>query len=253
MPKPTPGPPREAEAIVKEDYRHLRELDATGWHRELARLYASSIRLGGLGIADELPNVRLMEEDGDTVIVLPHVPTVRVITPQNSREPNGGLVLPLGGEYARLEPNGLLVLVVNPKAPDAVIISEVERALKEAREIHPPAVEKPGRAALNGRFDARTFAKWRQDKIVQMARLLAWRAGLAERNAKKYPERVIGSWLGFRSAKQTSEAKATLKKALANLPALTAQINEDRDGLRLGASLRFSNRSASYHYMRVSR
>ncbi len=250
MPKPTPRPPRDAKAILNDNYRRLGELDAAGWHDKLTRIYVLFIKLGGLGIADPLPNVTLMEENRSTIIVLPRVPTVQVMN--YCREPNGRFVIRPGGQYARLEPDGVLGMLVNLNAPDAVIIAEVKRALKEVRKVHPPAVEKPGRAALNGQFDARIFAKWRREMIVQMARLLAWRAGLDKRAARTYPDRVIGNWLGFRSAKETSKAKATLKKALANLPALTAQITQERDEVRFAASLRFSNQSASYRYKRIS-
>ncbi len=231
MPKPTPRPPRDAKAILKDKYHHLRDLDAAGWHDILTRIYTRFMELGGLGIAQALPNVTLTEEDGKTVVGTHHVPTVQIVLPRKThyREPNGREVLRPAAAIVQLEPNNLPAAIVNFNAPDAVIFAEFKRALKEVREIYPPPVEKPGRAALNGEFDARIFAKWRQQMIVPMAWLLVWRAGLDKPVARAYRDRVIGSWLGFANAKETSKAKATLKKALATLPALTAQINQDRD------------------------
>jgi hypothetical protein len=121
----------------------------------------------------------------------------------------------------------LPALIVNVDAPDAVILNELKRMLEEVRKHFGPPVAKRGRYALNSRFDKNTFAKWRNDKIVQLADLLARNAALKARGASSRPDHVLGKLIGKNSARETSEAKATLKKALASLPALAAQIAQD--------------------------
>ena len=70
--------------------------------------------------------------------------------------------------------------------------------------------------------------------------MLAWRATFNPIEAERYPDHVLWQWLGFGSkdgagavAKRTSAAKRTLKQALANRPALLAQISQEAN-LNLG-------------------
>jgi hypothetical protein len=95
-------------------------------------------------------------------------------------------------------------------------------------------VAKRGRHAPNNSIGTAAFAKWRSSKIVELGRLLAWRATLDPKEAKRYPDHVLGQWLGFGGkdgagavAKNTNAAKRTLKLALASRPALLAQIAQE--------------------------
>ena len=91
------------------------------------------------------------------------------------------------------------------------------------------AFSKPGPHALNSLFEVRTFLSWRNARIVQLAELLTWNAQRKARGLPRYPEHVLGGWLGLRDKIATNRAKGTLKKALASLPALAAQIKYDHD------------------------
>ncbi len=93
MPKPTPRPPQDAKAILNDNYRHLQELDATGWHDKLTRIYQVFLALGGLRIAVAHPNA-VLTDDGNKVVGMPHVPTVQIVEPRKAffREPNGEFV-----------------------------------------------------------------------------------------------------------------------------------------------------------------
>ena len=120
-------------------------------------------------------------------------------------------------------------LLVHLNATDKDIHDEVKRVLREIRKLHHPSIASPpkrkaGQYSLNTLLDEKTFKRWRDNKIVQFASLLMWRASLDEKAAKPYKNKVLGEWLELPSEKETSEAKATLKNALANLPALLTQI-----------------------------
>ena len=135
------------------------------------------------------------------------------------------LILPQQAGYV-LELYRLPALIVYVNAPDAVILSEIKRTLKAIRKPLRPPIAKPGRAAFNSLFDAHIFAKWRSEKIVQLAELLMWRAKLSKQEAKNYPDHVLGKWLGKETPQATTKAKNTLKEALASLPALGAQVRQ---------------------------
>jgi hypothetical protein len=62
---------------------------------------------------------------------------------------------------------------------------------------------------------------------VPLAYLLAWRAALSTKDAKRYPDHELGALLELDEPKDTSEAKTTLKNALAKLQPLAAQIEQD--------------------------
>ena len=115
-------------------------------------------------------------------------------------------------------------------------MEQVRLALEERKKSNPPPVSKPGRQAPNFRFDEATFAKWRAGKIVELARLLAWRANLPASERSKDRDWVLGEWLGYAGrarsgnlSKKTAEAKRTLREALACRPALIAQITQDAE------------------------
>ena len=210
-------PPEEAEKLLNKDYAYLKKLDTRGWRAQLLSIVRLSVE-NDLGLVEVLPNMMLLSRVGSgatprTMIWFHPVPTVQFIRPRE-------------GDF-RLAPNRQPALIVNVNAPDAVIFSELKRALKVVRRVFPAPVAKPGRVALNSLFDEHTFAKWRREQIVPLAELLAWRATLGKRDARHYPDHVLGEWLGMTGPKHTSEAKATLKKALASLPALTAQFHQD--------------------------
>jgi hypothetical protein len=204
--------------FLTRDYSHLQQLDAKGWYDQLTRLCKLSIDKN-LGLFKGDPNIVVFSRLGkpgeatETTIGQIGVPTVQFIGPREE-----GFRLPL---------ERLPALVVNVEAPDEVIQSELKLWLKEVRKYVKPPVAKRGQYALNYCYDEDTFAKWRADKIVEFAELLAWRATLDEQTKRRYREHVLGEWVGKESARTTSEAKATLKRALASLPALAAQIAHD--------------------------
>lgn len=131
----------------------------------------------------------------------------------------------------------LPAIIVNVDAPDDVIFKRLKLMLGEVRKYIKPPVAKPGRYHLNSRFDEYTFAKWKNDKIVEFADLLAWNATLKAQGEKRYREHELGERLGKYTSRMTSEAKATLKKALASLPALAAQISEEMQYEQLAQQL----------------
>ena len=88
-----------------------------------------------------------------------------------------------------LKSHRLPTLIVYLNAPDAVILSEIKRTLKTIPKQLRPPLAKPGRAAFNTLFDAHIFAKWRSEKIVQLAQLLVWRAKLSKSWLRLFEQR----------------------------------------------------------------
>jgi hypothetical protein len=216
VPKPTPAPPKEAEELLNKDYDYLEKLDAKGWFEELTTLRKLSVD-HELGLHKEDPNI-FITPSGNVAQL--GVRMVQVIEPSDA-----GFWLPR---------ERLPALIVNLNATDEDIIAAVKRTLEERKPVGAP-VRKPGRHAPNACFDKCTFEKWRNNQIVQLAYLLAWRAGLDAGDAKNYPDHVLGKWMtepkdtseakkDLTEPKDTSEAKTVLKEALASLSALFAQI-----------------------------
>jgi hypothetical protein len=133
-------------------------------------------------------------------------------------------------ELSALEKPALLVRI-DLKAPDAVIINGFRGALAEARKAHPAPVRNRGRDRLAGRFGPSRFASWRRWRIVELAELLAWREGEwpndDSRSSKRPSDAQIGRWLGFndRAGRGFEEAMRALSGALQGIPALWAQVN----------------------------
>jgi hypothetical protein len=203
LPKPT------------RDYRYLEQLDPLGWYRELTRLVRLSVDYD-LGLVELSPDLILSctwEGPGkETGTDLAHI---------------GTQTIQLVGQQEKgywLDSRRLPAIIVNPAAPDAIIIKELKKTLKEVRKYITPPVAKRGRYDLNNCFDKTTFEKWIDDRIVEFADLLAWNASQKVHNCEYYSEWVLGKWLGKSSARMTSETKKTLKKALGSLPPLSAQI-----------------------------
>lgn len=191
----------------------LRQLDAKGWWKELTKLHMLSV-LHGLGLHADNPNILPIRSRGKTIIGQIGVPTVQFVGPRD--------------EDFRLPRDRLPALIVNiVGVSDGVIIEAVKRELKNARKSFAAPITKPGRRAPNARFDEFTFKKWRRAKIVPLAYLLAWRAALSAKDAKRYPDHELGALLELDEPKDTSEAKTTLKNALAKLQPLAAQIEQD--------------------------
>ena len=97
-------------------------------------------------------------------------------------------------------------LVVDLNAPDKVIRHEFERMLKKARKRFRPPASKPGRWAMNACFDDRVFKKWRNDRIVQLADLLAWRSTLSPSEKAAGPNSVLVSDSGKIETLTTAES-----------------------------------------------
>jgi len=195
--------------------------DARGWYEELTRLYKLSIDYD-LGFVELSPNIivycRLGEpgEETETEVVHFGLPTVEFVGPNNS-----GYWLPS---------DRLPAIIVNVNAPSRVISEQLKRMLAEIRKHIKPPVRKRGRYSLNDRFDYDTFRKWIDDRIVEFADLLAWNAAMKAEGKPYYSEYELGKKLDEAiSRRMTSEKKRTLKKALASLPALAAQIAGEWD------------------------
>lgn len=223
-PEPTPDPPDKVKRFLKETAARLEQLDADGWSVELTDLYNLSVE-HNLGLHTSDPRTQTYGEAGETgeldeaAIVQLSVPTVQFIE--------------ASGEEFRLPPERRPAWIVDANASELTICEGIKRALEERRKSNPPPVAKRGRHAPNSCIDDATFAKWRTFKIVQLGRLFAWRARLDPKEAKRYPDHVIGQWLGFAGAKDTAsvpkkthEAKRTLERALESRPALLAKITQ---------------------------
>jgi hypothetical protein len=210
------------------DYTYLSQLDATGWYAELTRLFKLSVD-HDLGLAELSPTITLYCKLGNpgeaTETEMGHfgLPTVQLVGPNQ------------GGYW--LSGERLPAVIVNVDAPDDIIFKKLKRMLREIRKYIKPTVAKPGRYQLNSRFDEGTFKKWQNDKIVEFADLLAWNAGLTARGEEHYWEHELGERLGKYTSRTTSETKATLRKALASLPALAAQIAEEWESEQIAQQL----------------
>jgi hypothetical protein len=206
--------------FVKRDYAYLKKLDAKGWYAELTRLYKLSVD-HDLGLHKDDPNIIIIRKAGEadgTTIGQIGVATVQFVGRR--------------GEGFWVPRERLPALIVNVDAPDEVILRDLKRTLKAVRSHSDAPVVARGRYALNSRFDEKKiFKKWQKDQIVQLAELLAWCATPDAPERQSYPDHIpdliLGKWVGKDDKEVTSEAKATLKKALASLPAFAAQIAQD--------------------------
>lgn len=212
-------PPKDVEHILNErNYARLRQLGVRGWFDELRRLYELSVELN-LNLHADDPKVERRTIAGKTRIFLPGAPLAQLVTPVSHDVHVPRHLLP--------------ALVININAPDEIVRAQFENALAQARKQFPVAFSKPGPHALNSLFEKRTFLSWRNARIVQFAELLTWNVQRKARGLPPYPEHVLGGWLGLQDKIATTRAKHTLKKALASLPALAAQIKYDHDLGRL--------------------
>ena len=198
--KPSPKLPDEIAQLLKETTSRLRHLDVQGWYEELTRIYKLSVD-HDLWLADVLPGMFIWSPVGK---------------PGEATETTIGYI---AGPTAKF--------VVNVNMPDANIHAEFKQWLEEVRKQIMPPVAKPGQYALNSEFDTRKFGTWQSEGIIQFADLLAWRATLGPLEAKRYPDWLLGRWLKRETPKNVSVTKATLKKALASLPALGAQVEHE--------------------------
>jgi hypothetical protein len=223
MRDPASRMPDDVERFLKETEARVHHLDAEGWCVELNELYELSVSHDLKLHTPDPKTYRLAEANaagqlGEGAIVQLSVPTVQLVEAND--------------DDFQLLAERRPAWIVDASAPDAIILEQLKRALNERRKSNPPPVAKRGRHAPNNSFDSATFAKWRSSRIVELGRLLAWRAMRNE--AKRYPDHVLGRWLGFGGkygagavAKKTSAAKRTLKQALANRPALLAQAGQE--------------------------
>lgn len=201
------------------EYGYLDQLDLRGWYKELTRLYKLSVD-HDLGLVELSPTIILYcnlanpGEATETEMVQFGLPTVQLVG-----RGDGGYWLPS---------ERLPALIVNVGAPDKVIFQELKQLLEEIRKYIKSPVAKRGRYSLNTHFDGDTFKKWREDKIVEFADLLAWNAAMKAQGRAYYSEYELSKRLDEDiSRRMTSEKKKTLKKTLASLPALAAQIAEE--------------------------
>jgi hypothetical protein len=111
--------------------------------------------------------------------------------------------------------------------PDAFIRAEFKRWLEEVRKQLKLPVAKPGKYALKSKFDQHKFAAWRCAKIVEFADLLEWHATLAASEQKQWRKSVLGREIGRNSSKDVNTTERILRRALASLPALGAQVEHE--------------------------
>jgi hypothetical protein len=215
LPKQT-RPDGDAALSPQKDYSYLADYDAEKWYFELIRLYELSLDYD-LRLHEPDPSIKLLKhaKGGRTTTTVVHIPLPTV---QFVSERPGGFWL---------AEDRLPALIINVKAPDAVIYRELKLVLKSVRKHIKPPVANRGRYDLNTRFDAKTFAKWRADKIVQFVDSLAFNVQRKREGQRPYSQRELWARLGKNSKKETEEAKSTLRKALASLPSFGAQIAQD--------------------------
>lgn len=225
--------PKEIQKLLARVHAHLKDAGAWGakeWNAELARLRKLSVD-HNLGLhKTEYNTFDLFSGVGQIGIDL-----VQVIEPRDEgellqQEPLQLLVYSdKPKEYLldtgfRLPRERMPALIVNLSAPDELILEAVKRELEKRKHSSAP-VRKPGRHALSRYFDRYTFDKWQNNRIVELAELLAWRSKLAAEKKRLYPNCVFGEWLN-KDANQTNKAKGVLKDAIARLPAIFAQTIE---------------------------
>lgn len=195
MRKRKPVPPAILRRLNNTSAR-LAKLDAAGWLKKLIGVYRLSVD-HDLRLVDVLPGTVLYCRAGK--------PGVKTRT----------MIGQVGGPYA--------AFIVNTSMPPACIREQFEQWLEELCKQVTPHVAKPGKKKRNADFDERTFANWRDDKIVEFALLLAWRATLPPSEQKEYSDAALGRALGRHCSKDVNLTMKVLRKALASLPALAAQ------------------------------
>ncbi len=202
-----PSPPDGAREIVERDFSYLSEFGPREWLAQLEQMSTPLVPFGDLS-SETLG-------DGEWRFAYLGPPTVELIErPEN------------GERYRRVYAIQTPALLVQLDAPDDVIWREFRKQLQDARRHYPAPVKKPGRKAMNARFDARKFATWRAHKIVTLHALMTWRGEISEAERSKYPQAALGHWLEFEE-KKTSEAVGHLREALKAIPALRAQVVEE--------------------------
>jgi hypothetical protein len=141
----------------------------------------------------------------------------------------------IGAPIVQLVPKGELTLhrlekpalIVQLDAPDGVLVRKFEEALKSAREKHPPPVKKPGPKSSNAEFTQKQIVTWLNYKLVPLAELDNWRMELQEKACASPTDADFGRWLFSGHAdpsKEIATARKVLDKAIANIPALGAQV-----------------------------
>jgi hypothetical protein len=118
-------------------------------------------------------------------------------------------------------------LIVQLDAPDGVLVAEFKKALKAARKIYPAPVMKPGPKSSNAEFTRRQILTWLNYKIVPLAELDNWRMELQTQKCPTPADADFGLWLFPEKAhpgKEIITARKVLDKAIANIPALWAQV-----------------------------
>lgn len=211
-------PPDAAREIVENDHSYLDDLDLRKWLVELERLakllYLAEHPLASKALPpqDEDSKWKVSNYDSKWHVARIGIRTVRLLERTE--------------HDAQLSPLELPALRVHLDAPDGVIMEQFADALRKARERYPAPVANTGKNALKARFTEKMCRVWRENRIVQLCKLLVWRKGLNEDEAEKYPNWMLGEWLKF-DAKKTSLAIDRLESALASIPALAAQVDDE--------------------------
>lgn len=187
--------PPKPEWFANSDYSYLPKLKVAGWYAELTRLYSMSVS-HGLGLHAHDPSIVVMRKDDGTVDIAQ-----------------------IGGPFSPF--------IVSLNAPDAILHAQFTTWLQEVRKQIKPSVTKPGKYALNSEFDKATFLVWQDVGIVQLAGLLAWKQTLGAADRKHYPRSLLGEWIGRSTSKDVNTTERILKRALASIPALGAQLEHE--------------------------
>jgi hypothetical protein len=141
----------------------------------------------------------------------------------------------IGAPIVQLVPKGDLTLhrlekpalIVQLDAPEGVLLRKVKEALKLAREKYPAPVRKPGPKTLNAEFTHKQIATWLNYKIVPLCELDNWRKELQKKDCAIPTDADFGRWIFSERADPSKEivtARKVLEKAIANIPALWAQV-----------------------------
>jgi hypothetical protein len=124
-------------------------------------------------------------------------------------------------------------LIVQLEAPDGILVEEFKKALKLARVKYPAPVTKPGPKSSNAEFTRTQISTWLSYKIVPLAELDNWRMELRTQNGATPTDADFGRWLFHEWAQPGKEivtARRVLRKAIANIPALWAQVEGTAPG-----------------------
>lgn len=195
--------------LSKKNYTKFRDYKLKDWSRQLMRIHLRSVELD---LALHTNRSSLMTRGARFHASIMHAPYPTVILLKERPIP-----------YSVFKEQ-LPALLVRLEAPDGVILQEVTDAIRRYREIQKGDASKPATYIPKSRFDPRIFSSWQIRRIIPLADLMIWRGKLSPAARRKYSDRLLGEWIGLNDKKSLDRSKRTLKKALASLDLIAAQL-----------------------------